>query len=62
MNILVHCSILSVVCNTWSIAATCVGYIENNVCTGVRYRFSAHERCLFPELRSNEGNKYQNNT
>ena len=39
--------------------------IENNVCTRVTNCFSAHERvilCLFPELRSNEGNKHHNNT
>ena len=42
-----------------------VMYIENNVCARVTNRFSAHERviwCLFPELRSNEGIRYQNNT
>ena len=39
--------------------------IGNNVYTQVTNCFSAHERwfwCLFPELRSNEGNKHQNNT
>ena len=38
---------------------------ENVVCTRVTNCFYAHERlfwCSFPELRSNEGNKYQNNT
>ena len=40
-------------------------YIENNVCTQVTNRFSAHERVILvfiSELRSNGGNEYQNNT
>ena len=35
--------------------------IENNVCSRVTNCFSAI-LVLFPELRSNEGNKHQNNT
>ena len=41
-------------------------YIENTVCTLEWRIVSVLTRglfwCLFPELRSNEGNKYQNNT
>ena len=41
-----------------------ITYIKNNACTRVTNGFSAHERVilgLFSELRSNEGNKHQNN-
>ena len=38
-------------------------YIDNNVCTRVTICFSAHERVILVFIsRSNEGNKYQNNT
>ena len=40
-------------------------YIENDVCTWVTNCFSAQERVILvfmSELRSNEGNKHQNNT
>ena len=39
--------------------------LENNVCTRVTNCFNAHKRVILvfiPELRNNEGNKYQNNT
>ena len=42
-----------------------VKQIENNACTRVTNCFSTHRRvilCLFPELLSNKGNKYKNNT
>ena len=53
--------------NNIPIVITCLlpKYIENNVCTRVTNCFSAHERVILvyiPELRSNEGNKYQNYT
>ena len=44
---------------------TVIEYIKNNVCTLVMNYFSTHERfifCLFPHLRSNEGNKHENST